>query len=188
MNIDIKKLMGSVAVLAAMAAAPAIAQEAEWDSDADGMLSAEEFAEGFRARAIFSNWDQDRDGLISEDEFNGGVYNSYDRDNSDSLDEAEYGVVDGGAPGYWNRDATVEAYEAWDIDGDGVILSNEFSDGFREVGLLGEWDVDKDGALNEEELTTGVYDHYDEDDTGIIEEPELTDIGDDMGDEGFWDV
>lgn len=188
MNIDIKKLVGSAAIFAALAAGPAMAQEAGWDADSDGMLSAEEFAEGFRERAIFSNWDQDSDGLISENEFNGGVYNSYDLDDSDSLDEAEYDTVDAGAPGYWNTDATVESYQAWDVDGDGVVLSNEFSDGFSEVGLLGEWDVDQDGALNEEEFTTGVYDRYDEDNTGIIEEPELTDIGDDMGDEGFWDV
>ncbi|MFC0202578.1 EF-hand domain-containing protein [Paracoccus rhizosphaerae] len=188
MIIDIKKLMGSAAIIAALAATPAVAQEADWDVDGDSMLSAEEFADGFRERAIFSNWDQDSDGLISDNEFTGGVYNSYDLDDSDGLDEAEYGVVDDGAPGYWNAGVTSADYEAWDIDGDGVVLSNEFADGFSEVGLLGEWDVDRDGALNEEEFTTGVYDRYDEDDTGIIEEPELTDIGDDMGDEGFWDV
>lgn len=55
MNIDIKKLTSTAAILAALTAAPAFAQEAEWDADGDAMLSAEEFAEGFRERAIFSN-------------------------------------------------------------------------------------------------------------------------------------
>jgi Ca2+-binding EF-hand superfamily protein len=54
--------------------------------------------------------------------------------------------------------------------------------------MLGEWDVDADGALSEDEFSNGVFGEYDEDGTGIIEEPELTDIGEDMGDKGFWDV
>merc|ERR1711976_496309 len=146
-----------------------MAQEmgADWDTDGDTMLSAEEFAEGFRERAIFSGWDQNRDNLLSEDEFSGGVYSTYDRDANDGLDETEYGLVDEGAPGYWNREVAAEGYQAWDIDGDGVILSNEFADGFGEVGLLGEWDVDRDGSLNEEEFTNGVFERYDEDGTGI---------------------
>jgi Ca2+-binding EF-hand superfamily protein len=46
------------------------------------------------------------------------------------------------------------------------------------------WDVDGDGALSEDEFSSGVYSQYDQDGTGMIEESELTDIGDD----GFWDV
>ena len=78
--------------------------------------------------------------------------------------------------------------EAWDVDGDGVMLRNEFQDGFREWGTFGEFDVDRDGGITEDELTDGIFTRYDDDGTGFIEEPELTDIGDDMGDEGFWDV
>ena len=54
--------------------------------------------------------------------------------------------------------------------------------------MLGEWDTDGDGANSEDEFTTGVYGEYDEDESGVIEQPELTGVGDDMGDEGFWDV
>ena len=43
-------------------------------------------------------------------------------------------------------------------------------------------------GITEDELTEGIFSGYDDDGTGFIEEPELTDIGDDMGDEGFWDV
>lgn len=82
----------------------------------------------------------------------------------------------------------IAGLEAWDIDGDGVLLRNEFEDGFREWGTFGEFDVDMDGGITEDEFVDGVFARYDEDGTGFIEEPELTDIGDDMGDEGFWDV
>jgi hypothetical protein len=33
-----------------------------------------------------------------------------------------------------------------------------------------------------------VFGSYDEDDSGSLEEPELGDVGDDMGDGGLWDV
>ena len=191
MTIEIKKLASVSAILAALTA-PVVAQEvgAGWDADGDGALGESEFAEGFAERGIFSSWDQDSDGLLSDNEFSEGVYGTYDRDVSGDLDETEYGMTEDGmgATGFWGDEEDGYDYQAWDIDGDGVILSNEFADGWGEVGMLGEWDVDGDGALSEDEFTTGVYGEYDDDDSGVIEEPELTDIGDDMGDEGFWDV
>ena len=76
----------------------------------------------------------------------------------------------------------------WDGDGDGVLNQEEFNEGFGEVGAFGEWDEDGDGALSEDEYNAGVFDSYDDDDSGAIEEPEFGDVGDDMGDGGFWDV
>lgn len=188
MTIHVKKLTGITAVLAALLSVPAVAQEAGWDADGDGALGQEEFAEGFAERGIFDNWDQDRNGVLSDTEFSDGVYGTYDADASGDLNEIEYGAEDDNAAGFWGDEDAGYDTEAWDIDGDGVILSNEFRDGWGEVGMLGEWDTDGDGGLSEEEFTTGVYGEYDEDGSGVIEEPELTDIGDDMGDEGFWDV
>ncbi len=177
--------------LAAVASAPAIAQDVGgWDMDGDTMLSESEFATGFAERGIFDRWDADGDGLLSEVEFGGGVFGTYDRDVSGGLDETEYGLYDDrrSATGYWGDEEAGYTYQAWDIDGDGVILSNEFADGLVEMGMLGEWDMDSDGYVSEDEFIAGVFNKYDEDGTGFIEEPELTDIGDDMGDEGFWDV
>ncbi|WP_167767137.1 hypothetical protein [Jannaschia formosa] len=51
-----------------------------------------------------------------------------------------------------------------------------------------QYDEDEDGLLSEDEYNTGVYDSYDADDSGVIEEPEFGDVGDDIGDGGFWDV
>ncbi|MFZ3585190.1 hypothetical protein ACOI1H_24095 [Loktanella sp. DJP18] len=189
MTMKFTKLTGATAIVAALMAGPALAQDM-WDANSDGALGAEEFATGFADRGIFSSWDQDSDGLLSDTEFSDGVYGTYDADVSGDLDETEYGMIDEGrsASGYWGNDEVGYDYQAWDVDGDGVILSNEFADGWGETGMFGEFDVDTDGALSEDEFSNGVFGQYDEDGTGIIEEPELTDIGDDMGDEGFWDV
>ncbi|WP_265499685.1 penta-EF hand family protein [Paracoccus beibuensis] len=188
MTDQITKLTGLAAILAALSTTPALSQtmDAGWDADMDGALSQDEFATGLGDRGIFGGWDTDTDSMLSQDEFDDGVYGTYDTDASGDLNEAEYGMTDGAA-GFWNRDETVD-HQAWDVDGDGVILANEFADGWGETGRFGEFDSDADGSLTEDEFTTGIFGEYDADGTGVIEEPELTDVGDDMGDEGFWDV
>ena len=77
---------------------------------------------------------------------------------------------------------------AWDADQDGILSEEEFGTGFGENEAFDSWDADGDGLLSEDEFNTGVFGSYDEDDSGAIEEPEFGDIGDDMGDGGFWDV
>ena len=77
---------------------------------------------------------------------------------------------------------------AWDADRDGSVNSEEFHKGFGNIGAYNAWDTDGDGNLTEDEFNTGVYGGYDRDDSGAIEEPEYGDVGDDMGDGGFWDV
>lgn len=80
---------------------------------------------------------------------------------------------------------------AWDKDGrdadaDGLFSLDEFREGFREWGTFGAFDAD--GSLTEDELTDRIFALHDDDGTGFIEKPELTDIGDERGDEGVWDV
>jgi hypothetical protein len=55
---------------------------------------------------------------------------------------------------------------------------------------MGEWDADADGdgLLTEDEFNAGVYNGYDADDSGGIEEPEFGDGGDDIGDGGLFDI
>ncbi|TNC66282.1 hypothetical protein [Rubellimicrobium roseum] len=80
------------------------------------------------------------------------------------------------------------ALRPWDIDGDGIIVRDEFLDGFADWGTFGDFDVDADGLIAGEELSEGIFELYDNDFDGLIEEPELTEMGDDMGDGGLFDV
>lgn len=133
MTFDIKKLTATSAIALSLLAAPAMAQGAmDWDSDADGALSQDEFNTGFGEAGAYGAWDGDADGMLSEDEFNAGF---------------------------------------GDAGGD-------FSD----------WDTDADGSLNEEEWNAGNFGRYDADGSGVIEEPELGQVNDDMGDGGLFDI
>lgn len=133
--------------------------------------------EGLETEEVADVETVDSEGLVEDDIGDAGVGIGEGLAENDALGDEEVGL--GGE--------FVEM-EAWDVDGDGVMLRNEFQDGFREWGTFGEFDVDRDGGITEDELTEGIFTRYDDDGTGFIEEPELTDIGDDMGDEGFWDV
>ena len=220
---------GLVALL--LCTTPVLAQagwdEGAWDADDDGLLSIEEFREGFRERVDFTDWDDDGNGVLSEVEFSSGIYGRYDGDLTDAIEVTEYGALerDFGDEGFWrfHREQVVEArqggeevvdeevadtatdaddavtsadepageaigFQAWDVDGDGVILGNEFQTGFQTWGLFAEFDRTGDGSITEDELTQEIFDRYDDDGDGLIEDPELADIGDDMGDEGLWDV
>ncbi|MEO3433870.1 hypothetical protein [Inquilinus sp. CAU 1745] len=81
-----------------------------------------------------------------------------------------------------------EAYDDWDADANGTLEMEEFNTGFYDNGVFDSWDMDDDGLLSEDEFGEGVYNGYDVDDSGVLEEPEFGDYGDDLGDEGFWDV
>lgn len=172
----------------AIATVPGIAQAQQWDVDADQALSEAEFAEGFAERGIFSEWDRDDDGALSAIEFTDGVFGTYDGEvvGDNYGVEAMSGKDDDRASQFWGpgqRD-----FEDWDIDGDSVILSNEFLDGWGDLNTFHRLDADGDEKLSEQEFTLGIFEKYDEDTSGLIEDPELTAIGDDMGAGGLWDM
>ena len=81
-----------------------------------------------------------------------------------------------------------EDLSTWDTDEDGILSEEEFGTGFGENEAFDTWDADGDGLLSEDEFKSGVFGSYDEGDSGAIEERKLGDIGDDVGDGGFWDV
>jgi hypothetical protein len=88
----------------------------------------------------------------------------------------------------FNEGEDVFVLGPWDIDGDGTILRNEFEEGLRGWGTFAEFDADLNGFIRPEEFAASVFFRYDADGAGFLEEPELSDIGDDMGDDGFWDM
>jgi hypothetical protein len=187
MTIQIKKLANVSAILAALIATPVLAQE--WDTDSDGQMTVDEFKAGVAERAVFTTWDANTDGMLDNAEFTNGIFGRYDADISGDWNDTEYGMAQmryGST--WWGDRENSTGLEAWDVDGDGILLRNEFNNGWGERGMLSEFDINADELISEEEFGTGIFNQYDIDGDRVISEPELTDIGDDMGDEGFWDV
>ena len=119
------KLMkfASASAIAALMTAPAFAQEnvADWDADASGTISQDEFNTGWGETGTFGEWDADESGAIGEEEFNAGFGDSedwadadmasWDEDQSGDLNEEEFGQgvfgeYDEDQSGDWNEEET----------------------------------------------------------------------------------
>lgn len=89
------------------------------------------------------------------------------------------------------------AFDRWDTNGDNMLSQTEFNEGLgynddafnARFGddYYTSWDANEDSNVDEDEFYDGVYSTYDTDSNAMIDEPEFGDVGDDVGDGGFWD-
>lgn len=132
MHFDIKKLTAASALAVALIAGPALAQGMmDWDTDADGMFSEDEFNTGFSSTGNFGAWDPDTDGTLDEAEFSAG-----------------YGDTD------------VGAFSDWDSSGDGLIDETEYNAGnFRryDADQSGFLEESESGLANDDFGDDGLF-------------------------------
>ncbi|MFZ3585298.1 hypothetical protein ACOI1H_24710 [Loktanella sp. DJP18] len=175
----------------------------EWDEDGDGALVSDEFAGG-----LFERFDEDNSGTLTVGEWDSGIdsfygeaavdasFENWNTDGDEVLSEEEFMAqfMEAGLfENYAIAGGTEVEIGAWDADGDSMLSEDEFFEGWGSTwgdsgSAFNTWDGDADGLLSEDEYNTGVFSTYDRDGSGFIEEPEFGDVGDDIGDGGFWDV
>jgi hypothetical protein len=112
-------------------------------------------------------WDTNGDAGLTNDEYKAGmgatgVFGQCDGDANEVLNEQEFQTCFAA-----NQDE----------------FAQRFGDDY-----YSQWDTDADSMINEDEFYEGTYGAYDADESGTIEEPELGDLGDDVGDGGIFDV
>ena len=91
---------------------------AQWDTNADGLLSASEFEThhpelGLDIADPMASWDTSGDGLLDEAEFSAGAYDVYDADNDLMLEQEE--VADLGEPATRQTDSANDQAAADDV-------------------------------------------------------------------------
>jgi hypothetical protein len=159
-------LASAIALAAAQfgVAQPAAAQMmSDWDTDASGGLSREEWSAGIESGTMFDDWDADGNDAIDQDEFAGGLFGRFDADGDDELTPGEW--EDG--IDRWFADSTLDLdFARWDADGDGSVGSEEFRDGFRTTGLYDEFRASANLSTTDDEIErnafrAGVYDWMD---------------------------
>jgi|SRR5690606_3437825 len=62
----------------------------QFDADSDGMISGDEYYEGFSQSDFYSSYDVNRDNSIDADEFNESVFTNWDENGDGTLDDAEF--------------------------------------------------------------------------------------------------
>lgn len=158
--------IGAAALLAG--ASPAAAQNAlaDWDTDADEVISAEEFNSGLSVDPEgdrFLEYDVDESGNLSAEEVVRGKFRRIDRNQDRFLDREEY------------EDEHERWYEldllSWDEDDDEMLSEDEFATGAMEAA--GADDTDMSGDISREEFTRGEFARYDTDGDGSLDQEEF---------------
>ncbi|MGF7163356.1 hypothetical protein FHS85_005019 [Rhodoligotrophos appendicifer] len=115
-------------------------------------------------------------------------YSDWDADGASGINNTEFRA------GFENN----RAFDTWDANKDGSLTQSEFDSGIGDHrqafderygnGWFNTWDADSNSAITKDEYYDGLYTSYDENNNKVIEEPEFGDLGDDMGDGGWFDV
>ncbi len=118
---------------------------------------------GLIAQSQTSEAQQESGEAISESRDAGSIFRSWDADEDERLDEIEFSK------------AMTEVFVGWDEDEDGGLSRREWKQrisqnyGFREYeSSYGEWDANKDEAIDPDEFATGLFMLFDDNEDGYI--------------------
>ena len=124
------KILTAASTAVALLGAPALADMAEWDANADSSIDQTEFGTGFGEGDTFGEWDADADEQLTEDEWNTGFGDNYEQE--------QFG-----------------AFSDWDENQDTYLDENEFNQ-----GVFGAYDQDEDDAWGEQEYSAYEEDEW----------------------------
>lgn len=102
------------------------------------------------------------------------VYEGWDRDGDGNVSAEEFRGPFG----------DIGTYSGRDLNGDGVVGLDEFVADKGPLGAYESWDFNDDGSLSEDEYTDGVFDSYDADGSGGLDDRELEGFGRDFAPDG----
>lgn len=153
----------------------------DFDTDASGDVSYEEFSAGYGAESSrYSDFDADASGGVDQDEFTSGLYRSSDENGDQALTEDEFNA---GTSTFYGEEYEGAAYSELDADASGDVSEEEFTTGFDASSTYSEFDADASGDVNEEEFTQGIYNTADADDAGALTEDEFNNASGLFGDD-----
>jgi hypothetical protein len=143
-----KTQMTAIAALFALAV-PAAAQMAPmtYDTDADGLINADEFNAGFTQSGNYSSYDANADGMLDQQEYDTAFTNREGMD--EMMGERELGTFsdyDSNADGMLDEEEYNTAFfEQYDTDGSGDIDETErglMDTDMQDGGLFGDMETD----------------------------------------------
>lgn len=128
----------AAALLAAASVAPASAQTAftDWDANGNGGVGPVEWNTGWNSYGAFPSFDLDNDGALSQSELATAT----------GLDET--GAIEGaGGDNAFSDRFGQQAFADWDVNADGMLTQREFF-----TGVFDGYDGDDDGVIGEDEF------------------------------------
>ncbi|WP_224995538.1 hypothetical protein [Cesiribacter sp. SM1] len=144
----------------------------EFDGDADDRWDRDEFNNSLANSGYHEEWDADGDSYFNSNELNTGYFNEFDEDRDGFLSEDEYNELNGD----WEREYG-NNFQAWDMNKDNVLDTNEFTTGTDQEGIFNNWDTDGDARFSRDEVNNGMFDRWDADSDGYLSNNEYNAIG-----------
>ena len=146
---------------------------ASFDENDDNMLDENEVPNTYQNN--FDAWDADEDGSLSEEEFYNTTFGNTDADDDDGITEEEWNAGYAGMYGGYVEEGD---FSTFDADGDGVLNSDEWNQGFTETEWYGTYDADDDSLVTDTEWDAGLFGDWDVNDDDMIDEDEFNTYGD----------
>ena len=140
----------------------------DFDTNMDEAIDRDEFNSVYSDN--FTSWDSDQDGALVDREFYETTFNRLDTDMDGNLGQLEWN--EGYDNVYGDYLGTREIGQ-FDIDGDGMVSSNEFYEGFADSDFYGRYDANSDSSIDVDEFNESVFNNWDENGDGILDTNEF---------------
>lgn len=170
-----------------------------WDANNDGKIDKEEYSLNSET---FNKWDDNNDNRISGSEFQESYFGLFDADSDGKLQSDElsnlYFLLPSESKKVSDKDkkgddekgevrygAGTSLLGEWDSDKDGTVNEDEFGNNVKDV--FDSWDANNDNYVNKVEFYNNSFNWWDIDRNGNIEKSEFEEMKSTIKDKSFWE-
>lgn len=119
------------------------------------------------ASAAYDTWDANDDTYLNREEFYDGYFNLLDRNNSGTIEAAEWHHQK--LPDNQRTEQLTENFAAWDADDNDLIGPAELQKPLQKVAYFSYLDEDDNDRLNHTETSSAIFHLLDHNDNGHAE-------------------
>lgn len=143
----------------------------DFDKDDSSLIEQDEFVEVFTDN-FYNDWDDQDDPYLDDEDFYKATFRVWDDDRNEFIDKEEWII----GYDYHYGDYVVVEFEDIDVDNDGYITYDEYHATIEKTELYEDWDFNDNMEISQTELARNIFDRWDINQSGFIEEDEFNEF------------
>jgi Ca2+-binding EF-hand superfamily protein len=163
---DFKKIIGILVLVIPQVLMAQQMSFNDFDVDGDHKIEKGEFIDVFTDNYL-EDWDQDDDDKIDREDFYKTTYAMFAGDD-EKIERQEWDRT----YVYYYDDYLMDDFVFYDLDNDGMIEYAEYRDAMADADYFLVYDVDRDMKLSEDEVAEALFEEWDLNNNGILNEAE----------------